>query len=174
MGRKTEKALADWLNEREWTVFGTLKFTDGTTIHRARADELVSRFWHGLDRRYFGRLVLDKGARIVRATTLQLGEHHANRHYHFVASPPFPADFCEIAKREWGGLDKWCDGERSWITLTRSSKHAASYTVREARFDSWRDEASFQPQLSHMNQNGLDETRLTEVAHRRLSSALSV
>lgn len=168
MNNKLSEAHKEWLSENNWTVFGTLKFTDGTMIGEACALQLAQRFWQKLDDRYFGAATRRKNMRIERAVYAQRGRtaQSENLHFHFVAKPPLPEAFCHIASRTWGELDTWCDGERSWIELANSPAAAAAYAARETYFDSLRGFDSFRPEMSHLERQHAPATLLATAEHR--------
>jgi len=49
-----QKQLTDWLVDQNFTVFGTLKFTDGFEIYDTLAEKLVRKYFNILDRAYYG------------------------------------------------------------------------------------------------------------------------
>lgn len=174
---KIRKELAQahrtWMREHGWAVFGTLKFTDGEAISASKADELVRRFWQRMDSFYYGSLVRRQGVRIERATFMQLGKsvQSQNRHYHFLANPPLPVEFCGIAEREWAGLDRWCYSRDTEINLMRCSEAGGVYAAGEAFFDGLREGSeSFQPHFSHFafEHSHVDRTQIEAVVQRRL------
>lgn len=170
MTARLAESWGDWVSGRPWAVFGTLKFTDGQQIGQPRALELARLFWQGVDVRHFGGQVRRKGTRIERAVFLQFGgsARSENLHFHFMANPPTPAKFCLLANEQWGALDPWCDGPRSWIQLANDSSQAARYAARETFFDAHRSTDSFRAEISHFEHE--DGARLLRhIAEDRLS-----
>ena len=51
--QQEQQALADWLAEQNFTVFGTLKFTDGFEIYDKLAEKLVRRYFVSVRRLHF-------------------------------------------------------------------------------------------------------------------------
>ncbi len=171
--RKLAKANMIWMREHGWAVFGTLKFTNGEAISGSQADKLVRAFWQRLDAKYYGSLTRRQGVRTERAVFLQFGKtaKSRNRHYHFVANPPLPVEFCGIAEREWMGLHRWCYGRDSEISLMRCSEAGGVYAASEVFFDELREGSeSFQPHLSHFahEHSHVDKTKISSVVRRRL------
>jgi hypothetical protein len=72
-------AYASWLEAEPWTIFGTLKFTDGQKISVERALELARVYWQRLDTIYFGAQVRRNNIRIERAVFLTNGPHGGER-----------------------------------------------------------------------------------------------
>lgn len=144
-------AYASWLEAEPWTIFGTLKFTDGQKISVERALGLARVYWQRLDTIYFGAQVERNNIRIERAVFLQMGRisDSTNAHFHFVANPPASEIFPDIATHIWERLDRWCDGTRSWIELLHTPEAAARYVRREVIFDKVRDHDSYRDELSH-------------------------
>lgn len=171
--RELAKANMNWMRQHGWAVFGTLKFTNGEAISGSQADKLVRAFWQRLDAKYYGSLTRRQGVRTERAVFLQFGKtaQSRNRHYHFVANPPLPVEFCGLAEREWVGLDRWCYGRDSEISLMRCSEAGGVYAASEAFFDELREGSeSFQPQLSHFahEHSHVDRTKISSIVQRRL------
>lgn len=126
-------ALADWLNQVEWQVFGTLKFSDGSIISEQQAERSVKIFFNKLDRLYFGSNLVKSGQRIERVTFRHLGTSGENLHYHFIANPlGNVAKFCENAKQIWGSLDHstLSQGETR-VEPIGASTRAATYGLHE-------------------------------------------
>lgn len=170
---KVAQAQVHWTKTHGWAVAGLLKFTDGEAISASTADKLVRRFWQRMDTYYFGSLVRRQRVRIERATFLQFGEKpdSKNRHYHFVANPPLPVEFCGVAERDWAGLDRWCFGRDSEINLMRCSGAGGAYAARESFFDGLRgEEQSYQAHLSHFafEHSHIHATQIDAVVQRRL------
>lgn len=166
---REERALINWVQQFNWTVFGTLKFTDGTRVGREQGENIVRKFWHKLDRMHYGQNMVGRGAGIQRFVSLQFGESRANRHYHFVASPPHPKLFCTAANKVWGEMTSWCDATHSWIQIAESSNDTSSYVMHEVRFDKWRDEKSFCPQHTFINTLDIDLARFNKFAQNNLN-----
>ncbi|MFT5742307.1 MAG: hypothetical protein ACI86S_000365 [Paracoccaceae bacterium] len=130
---KQHSALTDWLAGTEWTVFGTLKFTDGHRINERKAEAIVRKFFNSLDRAYFGCNLVDAGHRIERVVFKQLGSSGSNVHYHFVAKPYFNTEqFCNAAKCAWAEASNFTMGyEHTVIEPARSAAGARNYGLHE-------------------------------------------
>ena len=127
------QALAEWLNQREWRIFGTLKFADGSLIPEQQAERSLKIFFNKLDRLYFGSNLVRSGQRIERITFRHLGTSGENLHYHFIANPPGNvAKFCDNAKHIWGNLDysTLSQGETR-VEPIGTSTRAATYGLHE-------------------------------------------
>lgn len=173
MNTKLSQAQKKWLYGNDWTVFGTLKFTDGTIISKTRGLKLAQLFWQKLDCYYFGAATRRKNMRIERAVYAQCGKdaQSENLHFHFVAKPPLPEAFCQIASRTWGALDRWCDGKHSQIELARSAAATAIYSACETYFDGKRDFNSFRPEMTHFESQHAPATLLAIAEHRLFQRA---
>lgn len=131
--QQEQQALADWLAEQNFTVFGTLKFTDGFEIYDKLAEKLVRRYFSALDRAYYGNAVTNCNVRHSRAVFLHKGASQENIHYHFLAKPNTDAVlFCNLARKLWAGLDTHKIGYfDTQIGLVRNNDAAAKYMVHE-------------------------------------------
>ncbi|SEN97498.1 hypothetical protein SAMN05216227_103615 [Pseudorhodobacter antarcticus] len=130
---KQHDELAGWLAATEWTVFGTLKFTDGHSISEHKAEAIVRKFFNSLDRAYLGRNLVDAGHRIERVVFKQVGSSGSNLHYHFVAQPCANAEqFCEAAKCKWDKASSFTMGyEHTIIERARSAANTSGYGLHE-------------------------------------------
>lgn len=130
---KQHDALKTWLAATDWTVFGTLKFTDGHSISEHKAEAIVRKFFNGLDRAYLGRNLVDAGHRIERVVFKQLGSSGSNVHYHFIAQPGVNAEqFCNAAKCAWGEASNFTMAyEHTVIEPVKSAKRTSSYGLHE-------------------------------------------
>ncbi|WP_037306887.1 hypothetical protein [Ruegeria halocynthiae] len=130
---KQKQALTNWLAQAGWTVFGTLKFTDGYSTSEHKAGQCVRRFFNELDRTYIGRNLADNGHRIERAVFRQLGSSGSNLHFHFVAKPNANIEnFCETARCVWDETSSFTMGyEHTIIEKARSAAHTARYGLHE-------------------------------------------
>lgn len=133
MMQQEQRALSDWLAAKDFTVFGTLKFTDGFNIHDTLAENLVRKFFNTLDRTYYGNAVANNNVRHNRAVFLHKGSSRQNTHYHFLAKPNTNAAlFCKLARKQWAGLDTHTMGFLdTQIELVRDSDAAANYMLHE-------------------------------------------
>lgn len=130
---KQHSALTDWLAGTDWTVFGTLKFTDGHSISEHKAEAILRKFFNKLDRAYLGRNLVDAGHRIERAVFKQVGSSGSNVHYHFVARPGVNVErFCDVAKRSWDKANSFTIGyEDTLIERARSAAKTSGYGLHE-------------------------------------------
>ncbi len=105
---KQRQAMERWLTARDYTVFGTLKFTDGTAIGAAEAEKLVRKYFGTLDRAYYGNAVTNVDMRHNRVVFKHMGTSQANLHYHFLAKPhTCPVLFAKLARTQWANLSTW-------------------------------------------------------------------
>lgn len=133
MINQEKKALADWLLEQEYTVFGTLKFADGYSIQIDQAEKIVLQFFNKLDRVYFGNATTNKNIRHERAAFLHKGISRENTHYHFLAKPDIdPVLFCRLARKQWAIMStKTMSYKNTQIELIRNNDAAANYILHE-------------------------------------------
>ena len=131
--RRQETALANWLAQTDWLVFGTLKFTDGYNISTEKAQALVRKLFNTLDRLYLGQNHVAAGHRLERVVFEQLGTSGENLHYHFVARPSTDAArFCETARCVWDEAGSFTMGyENTVIEIAKSARKASGYCLHE-------------------------------------------
>ena len=130
---KQHDALAVWLAEPEFTVFGTLKFTDGHVISQRKSEKLVCNFFTKLDRAYYGSAAENVGMRHNRVVFKHMGTSGANLHYHFLAKPHTdPALFSELARKQWANMGTWTMGYVDTdIKAVRNNEGASNYMLHE-------------------------------------------
>ena len=58
-----KETIAAWLATRNFTVFGTLKFTDGHDMLNEKGEKLLRKFLNTLDRIYLGSNLINAGHR---------------------------------------------------------------------------------------------------------------
>lgn len=130
-----ERALAEWLANYDWQVFGTLKFTDGESIAERNGEAIARKFFNSLDRAYLGKSKVDAGHRLERVVFKQFGRSGSNLHFHFVAIPTSSvAHFCETARCLWDNASTRTMGyENTVIEPVRSATRSGSYGLHEYR-----------------------------------------
>ena len=130
---KQRKAMAAWMAEKDFSIFGTLKTTDGTALHEAGGEKLVQQFFCALDRAYYGNAVTNVGMRHHRIVFKHMGTSQQNLHYHFLAKPHTdPTLFAQLAKKQWAKMGRWTAGwQETEIELVRCSAAASNYMVHE-------------------------------------------
>lgn len=100
--RNQKEALADWLENKEWQVFGTIKHTEGQNISNYKSEATALSFFNRLDLLYHGKNQVKAGARIPRIVFKHKGICGTNLHYHFLATPNTdPRQFCDNARCIW-------------------------------------------------------------------------
>lgn len=101
-------ALVAWNAELGANVFGTLKFTSGYAISDERAEALIKRYWHKLDRLFYGQGLMRKGYGVARLVYLHKGDSGENTHFHFIARSSFKtSQFIPLSQHLWRELDSW-------------------------------------------------------------------
>jgi hypothetical protein len=96
------QAQIDGLYAQDWDVFATLKFADGYKIQPARAQKILLKTWHILDRAYFGMVGVERGVRVQRYAVMHMGKSGKNLHYHCVAhSVGNQTQFCNLLQNVW-------------------------------------------------------------------------
>jgi hypothetical protein len=131
--KKQQQAMAAWLETREFTVFGTLKFTNGFAVHDARGEKIVRQYFCALDRVYYGNASTYMGMRHNRIVFKHMGTSQENLHYHFLAKPHTdPTLFAQLAKKQWAKMGSWTAGwEKTEIDSVRCNSAASNYMVHE-------------------------------------------
>ena len=128
-----KETIAAWLATRNFTVFGTLKFTDGHDMLDEQGEKLLRKFLNKLDRIYLGSNLINAGHRIERVVFKHTGESFNNLHYHFVARPAGDIDFfCETARCVWDEISTFTMGlENTIIDQIRNQDDVANYCLHE-------------------------------------------
>ena len=141
-----QRELYRYLLDREWDVFGTLKFHSGSRISFNRAHMVVRNFWNQLDRVIYGTAT-ERGCRVNRWCFAHAGSHSDNYHVHFVALAPIEqGEFCALANTLWTKTSAATAGiDQNWITPVLYPDRVAGYVTREV----WKlGPASFDAQIS--------------------------
>ncbi|GHA60310.1 hypothetical protein GCM10008927_27300 [Amylibacter ulvae] len=130
---KQQEAIIDWLNDKNWQVFGTLKFLDGHSISKEIAEKDINNFFNRLDRTYLGSNLVKDNNRIERFVFYHTGKSGSNIHFHFLAKPNCQIDFfCKTAKCLWEATSKHSvPYEHLIIDEIRSKKGATRYCLHE-------------------------------------------
>ncbi len=81
--KKLKEAHTKWVEEQNFTHFGTLKFTDGRRINSTIAIKRLRRFFNMLDRKVLKGKAVKKGTRLARFVYLEKGKSRNNLHAHF-------------------------------------------------------------------------------------------
>lgn len=125
--------LKRWVREQQFTVFGTLKFTDGTVVSDEHGERTVRAYFNALDRAYFGNAVSNTGMRHKRIVFKHYGTSGANLHYHFLAKPcTDPTLYVQLARRQWAKMSGWTMSlDDTVIERVRSETAVASYVLHE-------------------------------------------
>ncbi len=141
-----QRELYRYLLDRDWDVFGTLKFHSGSRISFNCAHMQLRNFWNQLDRVVYGKAA-GRGCRVQRWCFAHAGSHSDNYHVHFVAQSTIDTlEFCALANTLWARTSPATAGiDQNWITPVLSPDRVAGYVTREV----WRLGAtSFDTQLS--------------------------
>lgn len=141
-----QRELYRYLLDRDWDVFGTLKFHSGSKISFNRAHMQLRYFWNQLDRVIYGKAA-EVGCRVQRWCFAHAGSHSDNYHVHFVAQSPIDMlEFCALANTLWTKTSPATAGiDQNWITPVLYPDQVAGYVTREV----WKlGPASFDAQIS--------------------------
>lgn len=179
--------LEEWIKQKDWDVFGTLKFQPIRMIGGDYASQLIAQYWNKLDRVLYGKAV-ELGCRVERWCFAHEGSHNDNFHLHFVAKSPIEPDlFCCLSNTLW--TKHHCATEtikRNWITPVISRDRVAHYLTKEVwklgdcsfdeRFtcepklayepDPLRDEAQEKRVLKAMTKNELRAAQVALAKHK--------
>lgn len=131
--REAYSKLKEWLVAQGFTVFGTLKFTDGTELTDANGERTVRAFFSALDRAYFGHAVENVGMRHTRVVFRHTGISNTNLHYHFLAKPHTdPQLYMQLAAKQWSKMSSWTmNAGDTQIERVRSREATATYILHE-------------------------------------------
>ena len=126
------RELRSYLVQREWDVFGTLKFHTAGLISGYQARRLLRSYWNQLDRVVYGKAAT-VGCRIQRWCFAHGGSHNDNFHVHFVARSAFePEEFCALGNTVWAKHNSATAVIRqNWITPIHYPERVAGYIARE-------------------------------------------
>ena len=127
-----QRELYRYLLDRDWDVFGTLKFHSGNRISGRRAHMQVRCFWNHLDRVIYGKAA-QAGCRVRRWCFAHAGTNSDNYHVHFVAQAPIDMpEFCALANTLWTKTSAATAGiDQNWITPVLYPDRVAGYVTRE-------------------------------------------
>ncbi|WP_171134962.1 hypothetical protein [Ruegeria sp. HKCCD7221] len=131
----THLELSDWIASQHFSVFGTLKFTDGFEISEFTAEPILKRYFCMLDRAYYGNAATNVGMRHQRLVFKHLGSSGQNLHYHFLAKPyTDPQLFSHLARKQWASMGSWTMSEQNTqIGPVLSNQAASKYVLHEYR-----------------------------------------
>ncbi len=141
-----QRELYRYLLDRQWDVFGTLKFHSCSRISFNRAHMQLRNFWNRLDRVIYGTAT-ERGCRVNRWCFSHAGSHSDNYHVHFVALAPIDRlEFCALANTLWAKTSPATAGiDQNWITPVLYPDRVAAYLTREV----WKlGPASFDARIS--------------------------
>jgi len=127
------RQLRGWIGKQGFTVFGTIKFTDGSIAGDARGEKIVCAYFNALDRAYFGNAVDNVGMRHKRLVFKHFGQSGTNLHYHFLAKPSTdPKLYAELARQQWAKMGSWTMGANdTLIEPIRNNDAASAYVLHE-------------------------------------------
>lgn len=127
-----QRELYRYLLDRDWDVFGTLKFHSKNRISGSQAHMQIRHFWNQLDRVIYGKAA-ERGCRVQRWCFAHAGSHSDNYHVHFVAQSPIPTlEFCALANTLWAKTSPTTAGiDQNWITPVLHPDQVAGYVTRE-------------------------------------------
>jgi hypothetical protein len=127
-----QRELYRYLQDRDWNVFGTLKFQPVRRISNSQAHMQLRYFWNKLDRVIYGKAA-ETGCRVNRWCFAHTGSHSDNYHIHFVAQAPINMlEFCALANTLWAKTSPETAGiDQNWITPVLYPDRVAGYVTRE-------------------------------------------
>lgn len=149
------RELYRYLLDRDWDVFGTLKFHSKNRISGRQAHLQVRHFWNGLDRVIYGKAA-ERGCRVQRWCFTHAGTQSDNYHVHFVALAPIDTlEFCALANTLWAKQHPATAGiDQNWITPVLYPDRVAGYVTREVwklGSDSFDEMISADTGVTHQN-----------------------
>ena len=115
-------------------VMGVLKFSNGRYIAKKDAELLWAKYWHKMDRIFFGHAA-DKGFGIERRCFTETGSDGTNLHMHFAALAPIATQpFCAIANAVWVNMNRQtATYATNWITPLLYTEQGAAYTAKSTK-----------------------------------------
>lgn len=179
--------LEGWIKQKDWDIFGTLKFQPIRMIGGDYASRLIAQYWNKLDRVLYGKAV-EVGCRVERWCFAHEGSHNDNFHLHFVAKSPIDRDlFCCLSNALWTKHHRVTASiQKNWITPVICRERVAHYLTKEAwklggrsfdeRFscepklayepDPSRDDAQAKRVLNAMTENELRAAQVALAQHK--------
>jgi hypothetical protein len=133
-GKRTQIDWANYIENSDLDVFGTLKFYNGETVGREKAAAIYTAYWHRVDQIFFGHAA-KKGYCIERLCFEEYGESGDNLHIHFAAKSPIATHpFCAVLNAVWVNFNHSCAnyaGNRIMPIIYRAE--AAEYVAKDTR-----------------------------------------
>ena len=103
-----QQAWANWINQNQWDVFGTLNFSSLQHIRTADKDDVCGTMWRSyfgaIDRALYGQQRRNQ-SRFERVVLVQYGINSDYPHVHFLAKSPLPNEqFCILLNAVWASM----------------------------------------------------------------------
>jgi len=132
--KRTQRDWANYIENSDLDVFGTLKFYNGATIGREKAAAIYGAYWHRVDQIFFGHAAR-KGYCIERLCFEEYGASGDNLHIHFVAKSPIATrPFCAVLNAVWVNFNPSCANYAgNWIMPIMHRADAAEYIAKDTR-----------------------------------------
>ena len=132
--KRERRELNTYLLVQDWNVFGTLKFVNGRTIGRERANKLLCSYWNKIDRVMFGKAAERQNMRVQRWCFAHEGADHENFHVHFVMQSPLQntEHMCCLLNAVWAQHHaQTAPLAKNWIMPVQDRAAVASYVTHE-------------------------------------------
>lgn len=133
-GKRTQNDWANYIENSDLDVFGTLKFYNGKSVGREKAAAIYGAYWHRVDQIFFGHAAR-KGYCIERFCFEEYGESGDNLHIHFAAKSPIATrPFCAVLNAVWVNFNHCCANYAgNWIMPIIYRAEAAEYVAKDTR-----------------------------------------
>jgi hypothetical protein len=126
-----QQAMRDWVVEKGYNVFCTLKFKNGYDIDPQRAERLVQVFLQRLDRVYWGKRVERENLRCQRFVFLHKGTSGQNTHFHMLLDAVgHTYTFLQVVRGIWSGFAE-TDLANSRFEVARNTAATGTYCLHE-------------------------------------------
>lgn len=170
MNRRLEQqAMRDWVVEKGYDTFCTLKFRNGYDIDEQQAERVVRVFLQHVDRAYWGNLVHSKSARCPRFVFKQRGISRQNTHFHIVMQAQGDMyTFLQLLRSTWGRFDETCSAT-SRFEKARDTTATGTYCTHEWGY---MGSETFCANLSHTDHNTSKAPKPNIHRTRRLLKAI--
>jgi hypothetical protein len=133
-GKRTQNDWANYIENSDLDVFGTLKFYNGATVGREKAAAIYGAYWHKVDQVFFGHAAR-KGYCIERFCFEEFGASGDNLHIHFAAKSPIAVrPLCAVLNAVWVNFNPSCANYAgNWIMPIMHRADAAEYIAKDTR-----------------------------------------
>ena len=126
-----QQAMRDWVVDKGYNVFCTLKFKNGYDIDPQRAERLLRICLQRLDRAYWGNRVERENIRCQRFVFLHKGTSGQNTHFHVLLDAVGDTNtFLQVVRGIWSRFAE-TDVTNSRFEVARNTAATGTYCIHE-------------------------------------------